>query len=160
IRRALRWSRPGTLLHSYGPTENSFTSTWHPILDVEPNSRTVPIGRPVPGTRATVVLDGTARPAPRGGPGGLGVGGGGGAHGYLGDPALTTVRFVSDPFSDRPDALAYRTGDRVRQTPDGLLEFIGREDNQVKIRSQRVELGEVEAVLSGHPGVESVFVTV
>ncbi|MGX1269789.1 non-ribosomal peptide synthetase [Streptomyces phaeoluteigriseus] len=154
MRRALRWSRPGVLLHSYGPTENSFTSTWFPVDGLAPNARTVPIGRPVPGTEVRVVQEGGTRPVPRGVPGELLLGGTGLADGYLGVPALTADRFVTDGT-----ARLYRTGDRVRWTPEGLLEFIGRDDNQVKIRSQRVELGEVEAVLDAHPAVESVFVT-
>ncbi|MEV6176181.1 amino acid adenylation domain-containing protein [Streptomyces sp. NPDC052015] len=154
MRRALRWSRPGVLLHSYGPTENSFTSTWFPITDLAANARTVPIGRPVPGTEVRVVQEGGTRPVPRGVPGELLLGGVGLADGYLNAPGMTAERFVTDGT-----ARLYRTGDRVRWTPDGLLEFIGRNDNQVKIRSQRVELGEVEAVLDAHPAVESVFVT-
>ncbi|MER5193104.1 non-ribosomal peptide synthetase [Streptomyces sp. NPDC002755] len=154
MRRALRWSRPGVLLHSYGPTENSFTSTWFPITDLAPNARTVPIGRPVPGTEVRVVQEGGTRPVPRGVPGELLLGGAGLADGYLNAPGMTADRFVTDGTTR-----LYRTGDRVRWRPDGLLEFIGRNDNQVKIRSQRVELGEVEAVLDVHPAVGSVFVT-
>ncbi|MFJ6723733.1 amino acid adenylation domain-containing protein [Streptomyces sp. NPDC091281] len=154
MRRALRWSRPGVLLHSYGPTENSFTSTWFPITSVDADARTVPIGRPVPGTEVRVVQEGGLRPVPRGVPGELLLGGDGLADGYLNAPELTDGRFVTDGTTR-----LYRTGDRVRWTADGLLEFIGRDDNQVKIRSQRVELGEVEAVLDSHPAVESVFVT-
>ncbi|MCP3803429.1 amino acid adenylation domain-containing protein [Allokutzneria sp. A3M-2-11 16] len=154
MRRALRWCGPNVLLHSYGPTENSFTSTWFAINEVDPNARTLPMGRPVPGTEARVVLEGTTTPVPRGVAGELLLGGVGLADGYLNDPELTASRFVT------ADARLYRTGDRVRWNADGLLEFIGRNDNQVKIRSQRVELGEVEAVLDGHSAVTSVFVTV
>ncbi|MFF8729559.1 amino acid adenylation domain-containing protein [Streptomyces sp. NPDC015171] len=154
MRRALRWSRPGVLLHSYGPTENSFTSTWFAITDLAANARTVPIGRPVPGTEVRVVEEGGTRLVPRGVPGELLLGGVGLADGYLNAPEMTADRFVTDGTTR-----LYRTGDRVRWTPEGLLEFIGRKDNQVKIRSQRVELGEVEAVLDAHPAVESVFVT-
>ncbi|SDM52959.1 amino acid adenylation domain-containing protein [Allokutzneria albata] len=160
MRRALNWCRPGVLLHSYGPTENSFTSTWFPITEVDPKARTLPIGDPVPGTEVYVVQEGTTRPAPRGVAGELLLGGTGLAHGYLNDPELTAARFVPNPFSADERARLYRTGDRVRWTADGLLEFIGRTDNQVKIRSQRVELGEVEAVVDAHPAVRSVFVTV
>ncbi|MFJ4692439.1 amino acid adenylation domain-containing protein [Streptomyces sp. NPDC088766] len=154
MRRALRWSRPGVLLHSYGPTENSFTSTWFPVTSLAADARTVPIGRPVPGTEVRVVQEGSLRPVPRGVPGELLLGGEGLADGYLNAPELTAERFVTDGTTR-----LYRTGDRVRLRADGLLEFIGRNDNQVKIRSQRVELGEVEAVLDAHPAVESVFVT-
>ncbi|MEE1838634.1 non-ribosomal peptide synthetase [Streptomyces sp. JV190] len=159
IRKALRWARPGTLLHSYGPTENSFTSSWYPIEEVPRGARTVPIGRAVPGTRLHVVLEGTLEPAPVYVPGELVLGGAGVARGYLGDPRRTAERFVPDPFGDEPGARLYRTGDRVRWAPDGQLEFIGRADNQVKIRSQRVELGEVEAALRAHPQVRGAFVT-
>ncbi|AEV87079.1 thiotemplate mechanism natural product synthetase [Actinoplanes sp. SE50] len=159
IRRALRWCGPGTLLHSYGPTENSFTSTWHPIAAVAEGARSVPIGRPVPGTSAYVVFEGTLRPTPPGVPGELVLGGTGVADGYLGDPARSAEKFVADPFDPRPDARLYRTGDRVRWDATGELEFIGRTDNQVKIRSQRIELGEVEAALLAHDAVESAFVT-
>ncbi|MGV9943518.1 non-ribosomal peptide synthetase [Streptomyces sp. NPDC003401] len=154
MRRALRWSRPGVLLHSYGPTENSFTSTWFPVTSLAADARTVPIGRPVPGTEVRVVQEGSLRPVPRGVPGELLLGGQGLADGYLNAPELTAERFVTDGTTR-----LYRTGDRVRRRADGLLEFIGRNDNQVKIRSQRVELGEVEAVLDAHPAVGSVFVT-
>ncbi|MFB9902343.1 non-ribosomal peptide synthetase [Allokutzneria oryzae] len=154
MRRALRWCGPNVLLHSYGPTENSFTSTWFAINEVDPNARTLPMGKPVPGTEARVVMEGTITPVPRGVAGELLLGGVGLADGYLNDPELTASRFVT------ADTRLYRTGDRVRWNADGLLEFIGRNDNQVKIRSQRVELGEVEAVLDGHSAVESVFVTV
>ncbi|MCP3803140.1 amino acid adenylation domain-containing protein [Allokutzneria sp. A3M-2-11 16] len=159
MRRALNWCRPGVLLHSYGPTENSFTSTWFPITEVDLRARTLPIGDPVPGTELYVVQEGTTRLAPRGVAGELLLGGTGLAHGYLNDPELTAARFVPNPFSADERARLYRTGDRVRWTAHGLLEFIGRTDNQVKIRSQRVELGEVEAVVDAHPSVRSVFVT-
>ncbi|WP_441251381.1 amino acid adenylation domain-containing protein [Kitasatospora sp. McL0602] len=159
ITRALRWVRPGTLLHSYGPTENSFTSSWHPITEVPSGARTLPIGRAVPESRLQVVFEGTSVPTPPYVPGELVLGGTGVARGYLGDPQRTAERFAPDPFSDAEGARLYRTGDRVRWTADGELEFIGRADNQVKIRSQRVELGEVEAALRAHPDVRAGFVT-
>ncbi|WP_460072491.1 amino acid adenylation domain-containing protein [Streptomyces sp. YKOK-I1] len=159
LRKALRWARPGTLLHSYGPTENSFTSTWHPVEEVPEAARTLSIGSPVPGTRAHVVFEDTLVPAPPYMPGELVLGGSGVALGYLGDPARTAERFWADPFGEEPGARLYRTGDRVRWTADGRLEFIGRADNQIKIRSQRVELGEVESALRAHPDVTAAFVT-
>ncbi|HEX8741826.1 MAG TPA: amino acid adenylation domain-containing protein [Thermoleophilaceae bacterium] len=159
VRRALAWCRPGTLIHSYGPTENSFTSTWHPVESVDERAHTVPIGRPVPGTQAHVVFPGTLIPAPVGAPGELVLGGAGVACGYLGDPEQTAERFVPDPFSRAAGARLYRTGDRARWTPAAELEFVGRDDKQVKVRSQRVELGEVEAALNALPSVVSSFVT-
>ncbi|MFI1521435.1 amino acid adenylation domain-containing protein [Kitasatospora cineracea] len=159
--KVLRWAAPGTVLHGYGPTENSFTSTWWPVTEADDCARTVPIGAPVPGTRAVVVMDPVGmRAAPRGVPGELWLGGAGLARGYLGDPAATARRYVPDGFSGLPGQRLYRTGDRVRWTPDGLLEFIGRDDNQVKIRSQRVELGEVTSALAAHPQVQAAVVSV
>jgi amino acid adenylation domain-containing protein len=161
LEKALRWSAPGTMLHSYGPTENSFTTTWTPITEIEENTRTLSIGRVVPETDGYVVFDRTTmRQAPRGVPGELLLGGTGVTRGYLGNPRETARRFVPDPYSGVPGARLYRTGDRVRWLPDGRLEFIGRDDNQVKIRSQRVELGEVESALAAHASVEAAFVTV
>jgi amino acid adenylation domain-containing protein len=160
VRTALRWCRAGVLLHSYGPTENSFTSSWYPIAEVSANARTIPVGRGVPGTHLEVVFEGTLTPAPPYVPGELVLGGTGVARGYLGDPRSTAERFVADPFSGKPGARLYLTGDRARWSADGQLEFIGRVDNQVKIRSQRVELGEVESVLRAHPAVRAAFVTV
>jgi amino acid adenylation domain-containing protein len=160
IQRALRWAEPGTILHGYGPTENSFTSTWMPITEVEEATRTIPIGTAVPETRTYVVMDSAAMLlAPRGVPGELFLGGAGLARGYLGNAMETARRYIPDPYSDEPGARIYRTGDRVRWTPDGQLEFIGRNDNQIKIRGQRVELGAVESVLSAHRIVVASFVT-
>ncbi|HEY3469655.1 MAG TPA: amino acid adenylation domain-containing protein, partial [Amycolatopsis sp.] len=161
LEKALRWSAPGTMLHSYGPTENSFTTTWMPVTEIEENTRTLPIGSVVPETDGYVVFDhATMRQAPRGVPGELLLGGRGVTRGYLGNARETARRFIPDPYSGVPGARLYRTGDRVRRLPDGRLEFIGRNDNQVKIRSQRVELGEVESALAAHASVEAAFVTV
>ncbi|MGW4522092.1 non-ribosomal peptide synthetase [Amycolatopsis sp. NPDC004378] len=161
MEKALRWCAPGTLLHSYGPTENSFTTTWMPVTEIEEHTRTLPIGSVVPETDGYVVFDhATMRQAPRGVPGELLLGGTGVTRGYLGNPRETARRFIPDPYSGVPGARLYRTGDRVRWLPDGRLEFIGRNDNQVKIRSQRVELGEVESALAAHASVEAAFVRV
>jgi amino acid adenylation domain-containing protein len=161
MEKALRWCAPGTLLHSYGPTENSFTSTWTPVTAIEEHTRTLSIGSVVPETDGYVVFDhATMRQAPRGVPGELLLGGTGVTRGYLGNPRETARRFIPDPYSGVPGARLYRTGDRVRWLPDGRLEFIGRNDNQVKIRSQRVELGEVESALAAHASVEAAFVRV
>jgi acyl carrier protein len=93
-------------------------------------------------------------------PGELCVGGVGLARGYLGQPEMTAQKFVPDPFSGRSGARLYRTGDRVRSLPDGNIEFLGRADEQVKIRGIRIELGEIEAVLGQHTGVTEVAVVV
>lgn len=139
------------LFNEYGPTEATVWATVHRCVpqDVE---GAVPIGRPIPNTRL-YVLDGSGQPVPTGVPGELYIGGAGVAQGYLGKPALTAERFVADPFTTSPNARLYRTGDLVRYRPDSNLDFLGRLDQQVKIRGVRVEPSEVETVLEQHPDV-------
>ncbi|MBX6388466.1 MAG: amino acid adenylation domain-containing protein, partial [Frankia sp.] len=145
-----RWSDRLRVVVAYGLTEASVNSTlWLADPAVE---GTPPIGRPDPNTRA-YVLDAALRPVPVGVVGDLYVGGRGLARGYLGQPGLTAARFVPDPFSPRPGALLYRTGDRARWRPDGNLDFLGRSDRQVKIHGMRIEPGEVEDALLRQPGV-------
>ena len=142
---------PTTALYNqYGPTEACVAATF---WECEPQSlrAVVPIGQPVANTRI-YILDAHLQPVPVGLAGDLYIGGDGLARGYLNQPDLTMERFVPDPFMTVYGRI-YRTGDRARYTPDGLLEFLGRNDAQVKIRGFRVELGEVEAVLSQHPGL-------
>lgn len=158
VRAALRWVGPGVLLHSYGPAENSFTTHFRPIEAVARGNRTIPLGTEVPYTHAYVVYEGTTRPVPVGVPGELLVGGPGISWGYLGQPSLTAGKFVPDPFTGIPGARLYRSGDRVRWTPGGEVEFIGRIDGQVKVRGNRVELAGVEAVVRAVPGVSTACV--
>ncbi|HBL31774.1 MAG TPA: non-ribosomal peptide synthetase, partial [Acidobacteria bacterium] len=151
--------RGARLSNQYGPAETHVTTSW--VLGGDPAAWPAlpPIGRPVAGALAVVVdLDG--RPAPPGAPGELLLGGALLARGYLDQPRATAERFVPDPFSDVPGARLYRTGDRVRRRSDGALEYLGRLDTQVKIRGVRVEPGEVEAVLAGHPQVRECAVVV
>ncbi|HEX2191251.1 MAG TPA: amino acid adenylation domain-containing protein, partial [Longimicrobiaceae bacterium] len=144
-----RWSAGRRMFNLYGPTETTVFATLHACRagPAEP-----PIGRPAPGSRA-YVLDPRGRPAPIGVPGELHLGGAGVAWGYLGRPELTGERFVPDPFSGEPGARLYRTGDRARWRASGELEYLGRLDDQVKVRGLRIEPGEIEATLRRHPGV-------
>nr|WP_229840617.1 non-ribosomal peptide synthetase [Streptomyces roseolilacinus] len=154
--RARALAGRGGVLNSYGPTEATVVT--HEFAVPAPGARpepqsgaSVPIGRPLPYVTARV-LDARLRPVPRGVTGELHVGGPGVARGYLGRPALTAERFVPDPYG-APGARLYRTGDLVRERPDGSLDFLGRDDGQVKVRGHRVEPGEVEAALTAVPGV-------
>ncbi|MBW3570369.1 MAG: amino acid adenylation domain-containing protein [Gemmatimonadetes bacterium] len=141
-----------TELHNlYGPTEAAVDVTWHPCVRDDAR-RTVPIGRPVANTQVHV-LEPSGEPAPVGIPGELHIGGVQVGLGYLGRPALTAERFVPDPFSATPGARLYRTGDRARWTAEGVLEYLGRLDFQVKVRGLRIELGEIEAALVAHPQI-------
>ncbi len=127
----------------YGPTE---TTIWSVIARIESTSGPVPIGRPVENTQVYVV-DEFAEPVPIGVAGELWIGGHGVARGYLNDRKLTAERFIADPFR-RGTARVYRTGDLVRYRADGVLEYMGRIDRQVKVRGFRIELGEIESVLN------------
>jgi amino acid adenylation domain-containing protein len=147
---------PVELVNLYGPTETTIDATW---WRCEGGEATIPIGRPITGMRAWV-LDASGQPVPPGVAGELHLGGVGLARGYLNRPELTAERFVPDPRSPKPGARLYRTGDRARWRADGVLEYLGRLDHQVKLRGMRVELGEVEAVLAGHPAVREAVVRV
>ncbi|MDI5972676.1 non-ribosomal peptide synthetase [Streptomyces sp. SL13] len=151
---------PGTrLVNCYGPSETTVFSTVRPVREADLADGRIPIGTPV-GDRTVRVLDENLRPCPSGVTGELYVSGPALAHGYHHRPGLTARAFVPDPFSPLPGARMYRTGDLVRQLPDGAYEFIGRRDNQAKIRGRRVEPGEIEVTLAAHPDVTACAVTV
>ena len=145
---------PGGLVNLYGPTETTVWSVTHQVARAE---AAIPIGTPIANLR-TYVLDGALRPQPVGVPGELLIGGAGVTRGYLGRPGLTAERFVPDPFSAEPGARLYRSGDRARWREHGTLEYLGRLDEQVKVRGFRIEPGEIEAALAAHPAVREAAV--
>ncbi len=150
----------GRVINSYGVTEASIDNAYFDgDVDDLPGRSPVPIGRPYPGNRL-YVLDSQAQPVPFSVPGELWIGGSGVATGYHERPELTAARFAEDPFVDPPGARMYRTGDAVRMRPDGVLEFLGRLDDQVKVNGHRIELFEVETALAALPGVASAAVSV
>ncbi|HEX8694772.1 MAG TPA: amino acid adenylation domain-containing protein, partial [Longimicrobium sp.] len=151
--RLRAWRETGCeLVHVFGLTETTVTTSIHRLAAGEDaGGGELPIGRPIANQRV-YVLDAGMRPVPVGSPGEMYIGGEGVARGYLGRAALTAARFVPDPFRGE-GARLYRTGDRVRWRADGALEFLGRADLQVKVRGYRVEPGEIESVLAGHPDV-------
>ncbi|MFF5727513.1 amino acid adenylation domain-containing protein [[Kitasatospora] papulosa] len=146
----------------YGPTETTIDATAHHHraggADAPAGEGTVPLGRPVDNTRARV-LDAGLRPVPPGATGELYVAGDGLARGYLGRPGLTAGRFVADPYGPAGSRM-YRTGDLVRRDTDGLLTYVSRADDQVKLHGFRVELGEIEAALTSLDGIAAACVLV
>jgi amino acid adenylation domain-containing protein len=151
------WLRPGLHFYNgYGPTEASIGAAFN---ELDGTKFPPPIGHPKPNYQC-YVLDGHCHPVPVGVVGELHIGGAGVARGYLNQPELTAQRFIADPFRHEPGARLYKTGDLVRRRPDGLIQFIGRADSQVKLHGLRIELGEIETVLASHPAVAQAVVSV
>ncbi|TRT76023.1 MAG: amino acid adenylation domain-containing protein, partial [Microcystis sp. M_OC_Ca_00000000_S217Cul] len=161
-----QWSAGRNFFNAYGPTEGSVCAT---VAKCTPVDAKITIGRPIPHVQV-YILDSHLQPVPIGVPGELHIGGAGVARGYLNRPELTAEKFISNPFvsldppltpldkgGEQPSKL-YKTGDLARYLPDGKIEYLGRIDNQVKVRGFRLELGEIEAVLSQHPLVQEAVV--
>jgi len=146
--------RCACLWNLYGPTE---TTIWSAVCRVVTESGVMSIGRPIANTQF-YILDRYGQLVPVGVPGELHIGGAGLARGYLNRPELTAQKFIPNPFGDKPAERLYKTGDLVRYLPDDNLEFLGRIDHQVKIRGFRIEMGEIEAILNQHPGVQETAV--
>jgi non-ribosomal peptide synthetase component F len=145
------------LMNAYGSTECSDDVATHRLTATPTARAATPIGRPIANTRL-YVLDSHLQPVPIGVAGELYVGGIAVGRGYLNDLEQTQLRFIPDPFSKRPGARLYSTGDLARWRPDGTLECLGRADRQVKIRGCRIELEEIEHALVEHPRVQSAVV--
>nr|WP_242879866.1 non-ribosomal peptide synthetase [Streptomyces mobaraensis] len=155
VRRVLEACPGLVVVDGYGPTETTTFATCHPVRSAAELGSVLPIGAPLTNTRA-YVLDDRLRPVGVGVTGELYVAGAGLARGYTRRAALTAERFVACPFGT--GERMYRTGDLVRRRPDGRLEFIGRADGQLKVRGFRVEPGEIETALAGHPAVAKAVV--
>jgi amino acid adenylation domain-containing protein/thioester reductase-like protein len=149
---------PKYFLNGYGPTENTTFTTTFLISKRAIRKARIPIGKPISNT-SVYVLDKMLEPVPVGVAGDLYTGGMGLAYGYLNLPDLTSEKFIANPFSDQPNDKLYRTGDRVRWLPDGNLDYLGREDRQVKIRGLRVEIEAIQEHIIHYPAVSQCFVT-
>jgi non-ribosomal peptide synthetase component F len=147
VRRALALLPGMEIINGYGPTESTtFTCCYRIPKQFDEATSSVPIGRPIANTKV-YILDRHLHPVPVGVPGELHIGGDGLARGYLNETDLTVQKFIPDPFNSNSGARLYKTGDLVRDLPDGNIEFLGRIDNQVKIHGYRIELQEIEAAM-------------
>ncbi|MFJ2875892.1 amino acid adenylation domain-containing protein [Streptomyces sp. NPDC087298] len=158
VRRVMERCPDVTVVNGYGPTETTTFAATHRIHRPLDYAGAIPIGEPLDNHRL-YVLDEGLRLVPPGAPGELYIAGAGVAQGYLDHPALTADRFVADPYGPSGTRM-YRTGDLVRWSPEGSLEYLGRADQQVKLRGFRIEPGEIETVLVGRPGVGQATVVV
>lgn len=163
VKRFLIENRLTQLINGYGPTESTTFAVCNRLSNSSSFLTKVPIGRPIANTKA-YILDSLLNPVPVGIIGELHLGGDGLARGYLEQPALTEEKFINNPFQNKRDKILrrnfkiYKTGDLCRWLPDGNIEYIGRFDEQIKIRGFRVELGEVESVLLQYPGIREAAV--
>jgi amino acid adenylation domain-containing protein len=154
LRHYPRAGLPFQLINNYGPTETTVVATSALIPPTPPSGSHPTIGRPIDNTQVYICDESLNLLSP-GEVGELYIGGAGVARGYVNSPELTARKFLPDPFSEKPGARLYRTGDRARLLPDGQLEYLGRVDDLIKIRGFRIEPNEIISVLNSHPGVRS-----
>jgi amino acid adenylation domain-containing protein len=157
VRKSLDALPNTRLINGYGPTESTTFACCQTIDTISPSDRSVPIGKPINNT-TVYILDANLKPVPIGAAGELCIGGDGLARGYWRGEELTAEKFVADPFSSSPEAKLYKTGDFARWRNDGVIEFRGRKDSQIKLRGFRVEPGEIEGALKLQPGVRDAAV--
>ncbi|MDV0440742.1 non-ribosomal peptide synthetase [Xanthomonas sacchari] len=154
--KACQWAGGNRVFNAYGPTETTVWATAYRCMPQD-RSASVPIGRPIANT-SVYLLGRDGEPVPLGVVGEIHIGGAGVARGYLNRPELTEERFLRDPFADTPGARMYRTGDLGRWRPDGTIDYVGRNDLQIKVRGFRIEPGEIEARLIACAGVREAAV--
>jgi amino acid adenylation domain-containing protein len=152
VRKLLEEAPSLRLINGYGPTEGTTFTCCHRFAPEAPVTDPVPIGRPISNTRI-YLLDATLQPVPIGRAGELFIAGDGLARGYLNNPELTAEKYLTWTTPNGKVERLYRTGDQARFLPDGAVQFLGRRDNQVKLRGFRIELDEIEAVMRSHPDV-------
>lgn len=157
VRRALESLPNCRLINGYGPTENTTFTCCHTMHPGEPVPESIPIGRPISNTEV-FILDEQGCPVAPGTPGELYAAGDGVARGYLNNPEATNEKFLRNPFAAESGARMYRTGDLACWRSDGVIEFLGRVDNQVKIHGHRIEPGEIETALAAHEHVKQICV--
>jgi acyl-CoA synthetase (AMP-forming)/AMP-acid ligase II/acyl carrier protein len=157
VNQVLEKGRPRRLVHVYGPTESTTFASWKLIEEVSATAATVSIGRAISNTRL-YILDQHLNPVPIGVTGELCIGGNGLARGYIKHPELTAERFIPDPIGSEPGARLYKTGDLTRWLANGEIEFVRRNDFQIKMRGFRIEPGEIETVLRQHKSVREAIV--
>jgi amino acid adenylation domain-containing protein len=157
IREIMKNGPPHHFINGYGPTESTTFAVCHVTQSIPEDAVSIPIGRAISNTKI-YILDGCYQPVPVGVSGTLYIGGDGLARGYVNRPDLTAEKFLPNPFSDEAGSRFYTTGDLACYLPDGSIEFLGRRDNQIKLRGFRIEIVEIELTLCEHPDVQQAVV--